>query len=31
MELVERAAWEDYEDSPPDGGGEHRYGGVAIS
>ena len=31
MELVERAAWEDYEDSPPDGGGEHRYVGVAIS
>ena len=32
MELVEGAAWEDYEVSPPSpGGGEHRYGGMAIS
>ncbi len=33
MELVERAAWEDYEDSPPSpGGGEQKdTGGVATS
>jgi hypothetical protein len=32
MKLVEGAAWEDYEDSPPSpGGGEQRYGGVATS